>query len=267
MQTNVKSASRVLDLLELFAAVPNPLGVSEVSRRLAIPKSSAQGLLRTLVDRGYLERIGFDYQLVAVYRNRNWVGGIYVDLARVSLPIMEKLVAENGETLFLATMNESGGVQFIAKVVSSNHVRYDADITPLRPAYCTSPGLVLLANRSQAFIEQYFSSESFKKITPSTITDKKLLRDMLKDVFRQGYAEMFDGHIKGASGNAAPIFDYRGVVIAALHFAAPTARFIGARNILREQVLWGAAEITRLLKGLGLGGDDKGNVMSGASLP
>ena len=52
----VKSASRVLDLLEIFAAAPSPLGVSELARRLSIPKSSVSALLRTLLLRGYLER-------------------------------------------------------------------------------------------------------------------------------------------------------------------------------------------------------------------
>jgi DNA-binding IclR family transcriptional regulator len=250
MSTNIKSASRVLDLLELFAAVPTPLGVSEVSRRLAIPKSSAQGLLVTLVGRGYLERAASDYQLATVYRNRNWVGGVYVDLVRLSRPIMETIVAQSGETSFLAIMSESGRVQYIAKVVSSNPVRYDGDLAPARPAYCTSSGLVMLAYRDGAFVERYFLSEPLKKINSSTITDRRLLRALLKEILQKGQAEIVDGHVEGASGVAAPIFDSRGAVIGALHLAAPTTRYLRARSLMRDQVVWGAAEITRMLKGL-----------------
>lgn len=251
MLVNIKSASRVLDLLELFAAVATPLGVTEVSRRLGIPKSSAQGLLAILVTRGYLERVGSDYEFAAVYRNRNWVGGVYADLVRLSRSIMETIVDRSGETAFLAIMSEGGRVQYVAKIVSPNPVRYDADLAPARPAYCTSAGLVMLAYRGKGFVNRFFSSVPLEKITPSTITDKKLLRSLLNEIFQNGHAEIVDGHVEGASGVSAPIFDSRGVVVGALHLSAPTARYLRARSQMRDHVVWGAAEITRMLKGLG----------------
>ena len=56
MNELVKSSVRTLELLELFAAVQEPLGVSDVARRLEMPKSSTQALLTTLVARGYLSK-------------------------------------------------------------------------------------------------------------------------------------------------------------------------------------------------------------------
>lgn len=45
MNDSVKSATRVLDLLELFSVETGPLGVSEVAKKMSIPKSSARALL------------------------------------------------------------------------------------------------------------------------------------------------------------------------------------------------------------------------------
>ena len=50
----VKSASRVLDLIEILALTPRALGVTELSQRLGIPKSSTSMLLATLEARGYV---------------------------------------------------------------------------------------------------------------------------------------------------------------------------------------------------------------------
>jgi len=49
----VKSAGRVLDLLEYLDDVRRPVSVMEVSRALGAPQSSTSALLRSLVARGY----------------------------------------------------------------------------------------------------------------------------------------------------------------------------------------------------------------------
>lgn len=63
MNSSVKSASRVLEMLEFLSVTEKPIGVSDVARRLRLPKSSAQALLRTLLGRGYLVHAGLGYQL------------------------------------------------------------------------------------------------------------------------------------------------------------------------------------------------------------
>src|SRR6266508_6450801 len=51
----VKSADRALDLLELLAARRDGVTFQEVAAALEVPKSSAHGLLQTLVARGYAD--------------------------------------------------------------------------------------------------------------------------------------------------------------------------------------------------------------------
>src|SRR2546427_11549729 len=52
----VKSAERVLDILELLAAEPKGLTLSRISDKLGIARSSAHGLVHTLLQRGYLNQ-------------------------------------------------------------------------------------------------------------------------------------------------------------------------------------------------------------------
>jgi DNA-binding IclR family transcriptional regulator len=242
----VKSALRVLDLLELLAAYGRPIGVSEAARRLAAPKSSTQALLTTLLARGYVDRTGTDYTLAPALRG-GWAGGPYATLRRVARPVMETLVTRTGESSFLGVLTADGQVQYVDKVTSPQPVRYDADLEPARPAHGTSLGLVMLAFRDEADRERILAG-SLPALTPHTIVDRAALREVLETARRDGHAEVVDGHVLGASGVSAPVFDARGRVLAALNLGAPTDRFLRARGNMRDQVLWGAAEITRLLR-------------------
>lgn len=55
--STVKSAARVLDILELLASSGRAMTHAEIGRRTAIPKSSLTQLLRNLAERGYVEPV------------------------------------------------------------------------------------------------------------------------------------------------------------------------------------------------------------------
>src|SRR5215218_6711422 len=52
----IKSADRVLDLIEMLATAPDGLGFSEIAARRSLPKSSLHELLTVLTGRGYVTR-------------------------------------------------------------------------------------------------------------------------------------------------------------------------------------------------------------------
>lgn len=244
---DVKSAGRVLDVLELFSGVPGALGVSDVSRRLSIPKSSAQGLLTTLAARGYLERSGSSYRLPESLRNGQWVGGPRGRLLRFARPLMDRMAAESGESVFLGVMTDGWEVQYLAKAISANVVRYDASLAHLRPAYSTSMGIVLLAHLSEQDLEAYLSRVRPRRLTERTTTDKDLLRSLIARARRQGFAELRDTNVAGVSGVAAPVFGRGGEVIAALNLGAPSWRFPKVRARLIGIVIKRAAELSGCL--------------------
>jgi len=78
------------------------------------------------------------------------------------------------------------------------------------------------------------------------MTDPVVLRRALARARKDGFAEVRDGNVEGASGVSAPIF-YNGVAKAALNLGSPSARFNTARMSMRTAVVEGAAEVTRML--------------------
>jgi IclR family transcriptional regulator, pca regulon regulatory protein len=247
MNAQVKSAARVLDVLELFAASPIALGVTEVARKLDIPKSSAQGLLTTLAGRGYLAREAATYFQPPELRDGGWAGGLRMRLLALAKPILENIAQESGESAFLGTL-VGNKVQYLAKAVSGHEVRYDASLSQLRPVYCTSIGLAILAHRDPSFASAILNRTKITKITPNTVTDRETIDRMLDRARQLGFAEVKDANLLGASGVAAPVFGPRGEVLAGLSIGAPTSRYAVARKQLAKIVAAKAATLSRLLQ-------------------
>lgn len=246
MNTEVKSAVRVLDLLELFSVTSEPLSVSDVARRLDWPKSSAQALLLTLTGRGYLTRQDALYQLPAELRG-GWVGGLRARLLGLARPVMQRMAQESGESAFIGAMTASGRVQYLDKVPSPQDVRYDASLDHLRPAHCTSIGLVMMAHMPSTRIAAWLTPERLTAVTRHTVTDPQRLQRILADGRRAGYVEVRDANVEGASGVSAAVFGPNGEVVAALNLGAPTARYVARRQQLIDIVCREAAQLTTAL--------------------
>ena len=60
---------------------------------------------------------------------------------------MERAAEATGESAFLGVLTRDWHVHYVSKAVSRNEVRYDADLEYLRPAYCASLGLTIIAHR------------------------------------------------------------------------------------------------------------------------
>jgi len=247
---DVKSAGRILDLLELFSEARGAMGVSYIARRLAIPKSSAQGLLTTLASRGYLERDGSAYVLPEDLKDGRWVGGVRSRLVRLAQPAMDRMARESGESVFLGVMTDSLDIQYVAKAISPAELRYDASLEHRRAAYSTTIGLVFLASMSEEALAAFFARVRLRPLTERTVTEEQSLRNLLQRVRRQGYAELRDTNNMGVSGVSAPVFGSAGGVVAGLNLGAPSSRFAEARERLVAIARREAAGLsTRLVRG------------------
>ena len=244
---SVKSAARVLDVLELMAGRTQGLRVNEMARQLAMPKSSASSLLATLASRGYISPGSDGYRLAEIYRTAGWAGGMTAALMRAAGPVMSRLVAATGESVFLGVATPDMRIQYIAKSVSSNELRYDVDLASPRPAYCTSIGQVILSGLDTAALDRYFKTHELKRITPRTVVDQRAIRRAVRKARDEGFVTIADSHVMGASGVAAPV-RAGARVVAGLAAIAPNARFEANRDRIVPAVVAAA-----LLLGQALG--------------
>lgn len=245
----VKSAARVLDLLELLSAASRPLRLAEVAPRLGIPKTSAFALLSTLVAKGYAEEHGGGYRLVERLQERGWVGGDVANLVRVSRAVMGELTQTTGESAFLGVLTGEREVLYLEKVLSPNPVRYDTDLEQPRAAYCTSIGLILLADMADADLEAYFEATPIEAKTPHTQTDPAAIRATIARAHARGYVHTMNSHFEGVAGVAAAIRGPSGRALAGLAVIGPTSRFNPRLRAHAQAVKAAAESIATALSG------------------
>lgn len=220
----LRSASKIFLILESLCA-NGEQGVSELSAKLKIGKSSIHRFLSFLKALGYVNRNANNkkyyptlrvFQIGAMVRGRNRI----VNIAR---PYMEELGNKFHETINLGFF-ENNEIVYIDKVESIQALRMDLAIGRRVPAYCTALGKVFLAYLPEKDIKEYCRKTQFKGLTEKTITSEKELMKHLGIIKSEGVA-IDDREIdNGIRCIAAPVRDDSGNVVGAISVAGPTVR-------------------------------------------
>lgn len=221
----VKSAVRVLDILEALAASPDGVGFSEMGRQLNLPKSSLHSLLATLTDNGY---VSFDpEQRTYSLGIRVWEQGQaytrHRDLLREARRVMEGIVAAVNETIQLATLDGTENV-YLAKVDCSHPIRLQSEVGRRLPAHATGLGKVLLAELPEETLLLRLGEQTLASFTPRTVTDRTALLAELAVTRAQGFGVDDQEYTWGLRCVAVPIHERGGGVTTAISASVPVMR-------------------------------------------
>ncbi|MFP4660570.1 MAG: IclR family transcriptional regulator [Halanaerobiales bacterium] len=219
----VKSLDRSLSIIEELVFSDKNLGVTELSNRLGIHKSTIHRLLATLSYRGYVEQD--EYGRYKEGLKLFEIGGIVLnklDLRKRIKPYLVQLQQETKETIHLGIL-DGKEIVYIDKEETTETIRMYSEVGRRIDAYCTSLGKVLLAYKN-IDINKLYKDETLRKYTQSTITDRQELSSHLAKVRKQGFAVDNEEQEQGIRCIGGPIFDYRGEISAAFSIAGPTTR-------------------------------------------
>ncbi|PZX14919.1 IclR family transcriptional regulator [Palleronia aestuarii] len=246
---NIKSAVRVLDILEVLSTRAAPMRFADLARELSIPKSSLHGLMGTLVSRGYVMRDEADrYRMVDGLRDGfNWIGGFRARLQAVAAPIIAATRDRIGETVFVCVQRPDLDVTLVCKAVSERPIRYDAAEQSRLPAYATVMGRVLLAHSEPDAVDAYFARTELHAFTARSVTGEAALRAELARIREAGYGTIEEEFAEGGCGIAAPIRDAKGNVVAVVDIATVAQRYRERSDEMRDAALETAAQISQRL--------------------
>jgi DNA-binding IclR family transcriptional regulator len=251
----VKSALRVLNILEVLADCPEGVGFSELGRRLNLPKSSLSGLLTTLTDHGYVR---FDAgQRIYTLGIRVWEHGQayarHRDLLHEAQRVMEGIVATINETVQLATLDGIENV-YLAKVDCSHPLRLQSEVGRRLPAHATGLGKVLLAELPSEILQARLDGRTLSAVTPRTLTERATLLAELETIREQGFAVDDQEYTWGLRCVAVPIRERGAGATTALSVSVPVMRASPEELALAlRAVAAGSMEISRRL---GVGEED-----------
>jgi DNA-binding IclR family transcriptional regulator len=228
-QPRVQSLDRALDLLEALASA-GELGVSDLAARTGLVPSTAHRLLATLVDRGYAAQSAAGGRYLIGYKLLELASGLQDRVESLKLAAREHLEAiqrETGETTNLVVL-EGHDVVYVDKVDGTRSVRLFLEVGRAIPAHTSGAGKAILAWRSTEDVAALLGGEPLPRSTARTITTLDALEDDLQRIRRRGFATDNEEHEEGVACVGTPVFDHRGISVAALSISGPTPRILNA---------------------------------------
>ena len=182
----VTRAALILDVLA--EAGGEPVGPSELARRLGLPKSSIANICGALADAGLVRRIGTGF---ALGRRLAELGGAYlvtVDQVQEFYEASRVLPTASEETVQFAVL-DGLEVTYLARHDGRQPVRLTSGIGRRLPAFSTATGKAALASLDDADLGRRLAGlTALPQATPRAhATVEELLAD-LHEIRRRGYA-------------------------------------------------------------------------------
>src|SRR6266852_4816793 len=223
-RARLSSVATAIRLLKAFSEDDDELGISELSRRLGLAKSTVHRLAVTLVSEGLLEqdRDNGKYHLgIALFR----LGALVrrrMNVSNEARPYLYDLREKINETVHLAILDGSE-IMYVYNLESTQAIRMRSDIGVRKPAYCTAEGQAILAFQPPEVIERVLAAGLAPR-TPKTLTSADKFIKALGVVRQRGCAIEDEESELGMVCIAAPIRDDSGDVVAAVGIAGPLMR-------------------------------------------
>ncbi|NSW54310.1 MAG: IclR family transcriptional regulator [Anaerolineae bacterium] len=226
MDETSKTLTRAVQLLDCFTREQPHLGVREAARLAGFSSSTAGRLLASLRQLGLLVQDPETRQYSLAGKVLAWaeVYSASVDVRSLALPYIYDLQRTTGETISLYIMEGAERV-CVERLESEQNVRVVARVGRHLPLHAGSAGKLFLAYLPDTERDQILAESELEVFTPYTLTDPDELRRQAALIRGQGFAVSHGEWTIDASGVAAPIFNQRGQMVAALTISGPSQRF------------------------------------------
>ncbi len=219
----VQSVQRAFAILRALAG--SPMGVTQLSQSVGLPKSTVARLLAALEEEQAVvqEEVGGKYAigggLLDVVGNLS-SGRNIVSLAR---PFLSALAFEIDETAGIA-VRDGHNVHYLGHVGPDTQVQVRDWTGEYAPLHLVPSGLVALAHLPSEELDEYLQG-GLLGTTAKSVINVDDVRTRVKQVKSVGYAWGFEEFAAGINSVAAPIYGQDNDVVALLHIHGPAYRF------------------------------------------
>ncbi|NAZ81760.1 helix-turn-helix domain-containing protein [Kineococcus sp. R8] len=247
----IQSIERAAAALRLLAAAPEGLGVVELGTALGLAKTTAHGILRTLVEVGFVEQD--DHARYRVSADLADLGRPRIDandLRAQAVNWADSLASRTGEAVRLAVLAEGRAI-VVHHVFRPDDSRQELEVGTSLPAHACALGKVLLAWS----VGGRRRRERLPALTQRTIVDPAVLGRTLAAVREQGWALDVEELAAGTASIAAPVRDRGGLVVGALGIDGESERLVDTRGRPRAGLVPAVRQSARAVsRGLGARG-------------
>lgn len=244
----LQTLSKAIDVINIFETESEPLTIAEIAKKTKMNRTSLFRILYTLRSKGLVEmdlntgkyRLGMKIvRLSSLVLQR-------LDIRRLAKSYLEALRDRLQETIHLVVLNEKSAI-FIDKMEISGSIFMGSYIGWIAPLYCTASGKLLLSYQDQEYIDDYLQTVSIKPYTHKTIMSKEQLRENIEWIKTVGYSVDDEEMVEGLTCYAAPVFDGKGKIKAAVSVSGPTSRITSNKEKIITELLDTTATISKEL--------------------
>ncbi|MEX2661670.1 MAG: IclR family transcriptional regulator [Vicinamibacterales bacterium] len=245
---SVPAVERALLIFQELSKHGAGVTLSELVRRLGLPRSSIHCHLLTLERLGYLHkdeetgRFLFGLQFFSL-ANRAVAG---LGLRRISGPHLYALMRKTGMTVHMGVLDRHEAV-LIEAIDSPYSSRIGTWVGRRMPVHCTAIGKALIASWGDEQIERLIG-HGLTRYNDNTIASASSLKAHLARTRELGYSVDDEEEAIGLRCIGVPVRDGRGQIVAAISVAGRTDQIDGERfATLAEEVKAAARVISQQL--------------------
>jgi len=244
------AVDRAMSLFELLSNSHQGLTLSELSRKLSIPKSTTHYLIRTLVTRGYVQcgTDGRHYLLGLRLADMASASPAELNLRTQVTPYLRQIATRFNLTA-TATVQRGAEAVIIAKVESFQDAGGGAWIGRHIDLHCTAQGKALISTLSDKELDKLFGGKELARFTSRTISSLTALKAHLALVRANGFAVNDEEQVAGVRAIAIPVTDPIGAVIASVSVRGSTSQIPTPRvSLLAHEMIYLARDFAATIQ-------------------
>ncbi len=221
----IQAVERALKILDLFDEHEKELKITDIGERMGLHKSTVHSLLKTLQVHGYIdqnpENGKYKLGMKLIERGNFVLQGL--DIRHIAKKHLLELSSKTGQTTHLVLLDGKEGV-YIDKVEGPQAVILYSRIGRRIPVHCSAVGKALVAFSKEDEMKRILNNYVYVTQTERTISSEKEFLEELARVREAGHALDTEENEPGVRCVAVPIFDYRGLVVAAISMSTLISR-------------------------------------------
>ncbi|MEQ9813830.1 MAG: IclR family transcriptional regulator [Azospirillaceae bacterium] len=219
----VGTLARGLSVIRVFGKRTPELTLTDVAKQAGLTRAAARRFLLTLCELGYMTTDGKYFRLTPKVMDLGFAYLSSMDLWEIAMPYMEEVSHTLNESCSASVLDDCD-IVYVARVPASRVMSVGLTVGTRLPAFCTSMGRVLLADKPDDEIRNYVSKTELRRYTRHTILNPGALIDQILTARQRGFSIVDQELEEGLRSMAVPLRNKKGNVIAAMNVSGHAQR-------------------------------------------
>lgn len=242
---------RMMDVLTELEHNQNGVSIRELTEKLQLPRTTIYRILNTLQQHEMVRRdeagcysLGRRLLSLAAHVASRVTE---FDLAAMCQPVLDRLASEVGEGIKLSVLDDEG---ILVLAAAQGRREYALTVAPGQrmPIHAGAASKMLLAYLPPEELD-FWLSRPLSAFTSKTITDPRRLRTELARIRRLGWAQDKGETVPSIHAFAAPVYDTRSEMVAALSVPFLAGTEPDRMEYIRTAALTAAKALTAAIPG------------------